>query len=219
MYSLSIDTSCYLQLALYNDNKLVCYYSLAKDQSLISDVVFKYLEQMLEDANIEYHDLQFISVINGPGFFTSLRIAIVIVKILKLAFNFPVFTFNTLDILAQTANSVLTDVAYQYMYVFYNIGSKGGVLGVFDSQLQLINEISYYEIEAINQQLSCTQNNVVISNAKNLLAEFDQNNLLLTKFLIPDINIMHQLAREKFNSGDLGVSTIKINYYKDFEIK
>lgn len=127
------------------------------------------MEKLLQKNNIWYEDLDCVSVINGPGSFIGLKVAIATVKAIKSVYNnIKVITNNVFEILSFREN---------FDFVVLKADMNGYYL--YDNN----KNISYIDknyLENIDKP-----NNIIISNIKNIIDFFKQN----TKLKITDINI------------------------------
>lgn len=99
MNYLAIDTSStYLTVALcYNGN----YYGQSSSCGLTHSVTLnKTIEEVLEQANITFNDLDFFAVVVGAGSFTGIRIGISTVKAFSFATDKPVLAVTSFDVIA-----------------------------------------------------------------------------------------------------------------------
>lgn len=127
------------------------------------------MKKLLQKNNIWYEDLDCVSVINGPGSFIGLKVAIATVKAIKSVYNnIKVITNNVFEILSFREN---------FDFVVLKADMNGYYL--YDNN----KNISYIDknyLENIDKP-----NNIIISNIKNIIDFFKQN----TKLKITDINI------------------------------
>jgi tRNA threonylcarbamoyladenosine biosynthesis protein TsaB len=65
-----------------------------------SNVVHQFIAQLMERNNVDWSDIQGISVGIGPGSYTGLRIGLSAAKGLCFARNLPLFAINTLEAMA-----------------------------------------------------------------------------------------------------------------------
>jgi tRNA threonylcarbamoyladenosine biosynthesis protein TsaB len=97
---LAIDASTsWLSLALYEESE-VLYERTWKTQRRHTVELAPAVEKALQDCALTFEQIQALAVALGPGSFTSLRIGLVFVKGLALAYHLPVIGIPTLDILA-----------------------------------------------------------------------------------------------------------------------
>ena len=70
--------------------------SIAKNHS---SVLVPLIDQLIQIANIEYHQLRAVAVSSGPGSYTGLRIGVSTAKGIAFAHNLPLIAIPTLDLL------------------------------------------------------------------------------------------------------------------------
>ena len=100
MIVLGIDTSCAVSaVALTDDRRLISSYSLCSTLEH-STVLLPMIERVLSDASLSMKDVDLISVTDGPGSFTGIRIGISTSKGLAFPFNTPCMGVSTLESLA-----------------------------------------------------------------------------------------------------------------------
>ncbi len=100
MIVLGIDTSCAVSaVALTDDSTLISSYSLCSTLEH-STVLLPMIERVLSDASLSMKDVDLVSVTNGPGSFTGIRIGISTVKGLAFPFDTPCIGVSTLESLA-----------------------------------------------------------------------------------------------------------------------
>jgi tRNA threonylcarbamoyladenosine biosynthesis protein TsaB len=97
---LAIDASTsWLSLALYEESE-VLFERTWKTQRRHTVELAPAVEKALQDCSLTFEQIHALAVALGPGSFTSLRIGLVFVKGLALAYHLPVIGIPTLDILA-----------------------------------------------------------------------------------------------------------------------
>jgi len=115
-----------VQVALCIDGKIFC----KRDNSFkkASEVLFVFVDELLNGGGIKLKDLDFISVCVGPGSFTGIRIGLSMVRIFNQFLSVPVVGVTHMQVLAYNATSTskdivtLADAANGFVYV-----------GVFDN--------------------------------------------------------------------------------------
>jgi len=97
---LSIDSSTsWLGLAIYEESA-VHYEHVWKTHKRHTVELAPAVEKALQDCDLSFEQIKALAVAKGPGSFTSLRIGLVFIKGLALAYHLPVIGIPTLDILA-----------------------------------------------------------------------------------------------------------------------
>jgi tRNA threonylcarbamoyladenosine biosynthesis protein TsaB len=97
---LAIDASTsWLSLALYEESE-VLYECTWKTQRRHTVELAPAVEKAMLDCALTFEQIHALAIALGPGSFTSLRIGLVFIKGLALAYHLPVIGIPTLDILA-----------------------------------------------------------------------------------------------------------------------
>lgn len=136
MYSLLLDThGNAVTLILYKDGKVYSEKNVITNNRH-SIATFPLIEEVFSENKLDVHDLNEILVVNGPGSFTGVRIAVTIAKTLAYTLNIPIKSIDSLTILA------LNIVCDGEKYV--SIPDKNGAfVGFFSIDNNVIN-MSYY---------------------------------------------------------------------------
>ena len=107
MKVLGLDTSSNAtSIAVIEDNKLICEYTV-NTKTTHSQKLMPMIENMLKISEINVNDMDMISICQGPGSFTGLRIGMATAKALSHVNNLPIVGVNSLELLA--GNMDLTD--------------------------------------------------------------------------------------------------------------
>ena len=100
MKVLGIDTSSNAtSIAVNEDNKLICEYTV-NTKTTHSQKLMPMIENMLKISEINVNDMDMISICQGPGSFTGLRIGMATAKALSHVNNLPIVGVNSLELLA-----------------------------------------------------------------------------------------------------------------------
>ncbi|MDR2007990.1 MAG: tRNA (adenosine(37)-N6)-threonylcarbamoyltransferase complex dimerization subunit type 1 TsaB [Alphaproteobacteria bacterium] len=203
MYGLALDTSNKLQLALCK-NGVVIDSVVLNERTKVSDVILQYIAELLERNQTTLQQLQFIALINGAGYFTGVRIAIVVAKILHLSLNIPVFSFSSSNIMAR---EVETD---GFIVATVDIGKSGCVLAVFKGKEQIVADIyvdeeelsDFFKNNAILSQI-LPKNLIFVGNKQNLFLETDYffDASYRENITAPSMKILLEQATILYNSG------------------
>ena len=97
------------------------YVGLSKDDTLLSarengvqkehgSFLQPALKSILEDANVSMQEIHAVSVMNGPGSYTGLRVGLSAAKGICFALKKPLICLSTLDWLARPFNSYMTNI-------------------------------------------------------------------------------------------------------------
>ncbi|MBP9095717.1 MAG: tRNA (adenosine(37)-N6)-threonylcarbamoyltransferase complex dimerization subunit type 1 TsaB [Ignavibacteria bacterium] len=105
MNILSIDSSSSkIEFAVFNDCKEIIRHILSEDEN--ADVLIYNIVEYCKKNNFYLKDLDYVSISNGPGSFTGLRISSAIAKGICFAADAKLIEVNSLDVLA---NKIETD--------------------------------------------------------------------------------------------------------------
>ena len=100
MKVLGIDTSSNAtSIAVIEDNKLICEYTV-NTKTTHSQKLMPMIENMLKISEINVNDMDMISICQGPGSFTGLRIGMATAKALSHVNNLPIVGVISLELLA-----------------------------------------------------------------------------------------------------------------------
>lgn len=143
MISLFIDTcTSNLIIAVCKDKQILKQLVQKNDTNLSTDFT-SYVENLLEEVNINVRDINKIYVSVGPGSFTGIRVGLTFAKVLAWSLNIPVIPISSLEILASgLENKTLVPIlnarrGYVYAGVYDN--SLNSIIGdnyVFFGELQ-----------------------------------------------------------------------------------
>lgn len=105
MNLLSIDSSSsQIEFAVFNEGKEIIRHILADNEN--ADVLIYSITEKCKENNFSLKDLDYVSISNGPGSFTGLRISSAIAKGICFASDAKLIEVNSLDVLA---NKIETD--------------------------------------------------------------------------------------------------------------
>ncbi len=105
MNLLSIDSSSSkIEFAIFQDSKEIIRHAHGKNEN--ADVLIYNISTYCKENNFNLKDLNYVSISNGPGSFTGLRISSAIAKAICFASGAKLIEVNSLDVLA---NKIETD--------------------------------------------------------------------------------------------------------------
>lgn len=103
MLILAVDTSTSRgSLALTEGSTLLAEKSWQREKSHSENITIC-LEELFQTAKKNLGDIEAIALGKGPGSFTGVRIALNLAKTLSYSLNIPIFTYDTLTIIAEDA--------------------------------------------------------------------------------------------------------------------
>ena len=129
MISLCMD-SAYKQLVLglYKEDALLAGISLEAFKKQ-SETIFAELNKILEQANLDYKDIDRVVITRGPGSYTGIRIAMTIAKVLCSQMHKELYTISTMQLYAglEPSANVILDARSHRAYVAHL--EKGKIIG------------------------------------------------------------------------------------------
>ncbi len=141
MISLCMDSAYkHLVLGVYKDDTLLagCAMEAFKRQS---ETIFVELNKILDEAKLDYADIDRVIITDGPGSYTGIRIAMTVAKVLCSQMHKELYCISTMQLYAglETANVIL-DARSQRAYVAHV--ENGEVVG--DTKILGIEELSTF---------------------------------------------------------------------------
>lgn len=148
LYTLFIDThDKNVLIVLFKDGKIFNKIDL-ETKNKHSEVAMTTIDKILNESNIDVSDLSDIIVVNGPGSFTGVRIAVTIAKTMAYALSIPIRTIDALSILALNVDNDKKIVSIE--------DRNGAFVGIYDNEynilepLQYMNKSTYIEFKENN---------------------------------------------------------------------
>lgn len=150
MKYLAIDSSGDLIVIAANQEKHSIKY-LKGCNTKHSITLMPYVEQALNECNLQLSELDFFAVVTGPGSFTGIRIGVSTVKALAFAVNKPVLALTSFDLLAYSDNApklcaCIIDANHDNYYFASYCDKILNTQPKFISKQNLLNELGNSEI-------------------------------------------------------------------------
>ena len=215
-YILHIETSSTnCSVALSSGNALEhCIENQAKDFRH-SDHLHRFIEQLMAEAQLSYTALSGVAVSKGPGSYTGLRIGTSTAKGLCYANDLPLFSVNSLRVLAQQYKAEKNDLLFpvvdaRRMEVF--------VLGLNDQYKTILPTQALILEDSLPEALQRNQRKVFMgSGAEKCKAFFPKAALFCDELQTPSAKDMVPLVYEKFKTNEVeDVAYFEPFYLKDF---
>ena len=205
----------------------VCSVALSKDSHLLAckesndldyahgENLTLFIDEVMKEAQIDFKNLNAISVSSGPGSYTGLRIGVSTAKGLCYALNIPLIAIDTLTSLAilakeKHANKNLCAVLDARRMEVYN--------AIFAPDGYLLKPISADVIEATSYEMYLPF--IVFGDgAEKLKAIWEDRNIAFDTSLFCSARGQINLAHEKFKENKFeDVAYFEPFYLKDFMI-
>ena len=213
-YILNIETATKnCSVALARDGKTVLCKEIAEQGYSHAERLHVFMEEIINEANISFSDLEAIAVSKGPGSYTGLRIGVSSAKGLCYALEIPLLAIDTLTILAngiQVDNGIIIPMIDARRMEVYS--------AVFNSEHQKIREV---QAEIITEDSFASYPDTIHfvgdsnEKVKNILNK--SNCVFHDSVLFPSANEMSLLSYSKFQNKDFeDVAYFEPYYLKDF---
>ncbi len=177
-----------------------------------------FIQQTLEEANLNFNQLDAVSVSKGPGSYTGLRIGVSTAKGICFALEIPLIAVDTLKSMTKGVllNQIEADlfcpmIDARRMEVYAEIVDKK--LNVVRSvNADIVDENTYSEF--LRENTVCFFGNGMIK-CKEILSTF--NNSIFVEGIEPSAKGMVEIATEKFLKKEFeDVAYFEPHYLKDF---
>ena len=202
-YILSIDTATEIASIVLGNEHQILSFRENREQKTHASFVQPAINEILKETGMTLNDIDAVSVSNGPGSYTGLRVGLSSAKGIAYALNKPLILLNTLEIMAQSAILELKDEGLLYcpmidarrMEVFtaiYNISLNN----LFVPSAVILSEDSFKDILESNKVVffgsGAEKSKSVINNTNASFFNIEKNteaiNLLAHKhFILKDL--------------------------------
>lgn len=203
-----------------------CSVSISKDEEIIasrekdfeyyshSEVLHVYITELFSKSDLEINDIRAVSISEGPGSYTGLRIGSATAKGICFALKIPLISIDTMYILAKKVKSTKG-------YIIPNIdaGRNEIYYSVFDYTFQKIEPTNFKELKTNSFEKHLDSESVYfVGNANNKLKNFlNSDNAIFSKKELPSSLEMASLSFEKFSRNEfVDIENFEPNYLKNF---
>lgn len=93
-----------IKIILQKDNNLIDVF-IVNSENCHAELLVSCIDNILNKNSINYNDLDYISVVNGPGSFISIKSEIAAVKALRVILKKPIITIDLFEIINYSNNS------------------------------------------------------------------------------------------------------------------
>lgn len=212
-YILNLETStknCSVSLAK-NGETILCK-EIAEQGYSHAEKLHVFIEEIVNEANLNFSEIKAVAVSKGPGSYTGLRIGVSAAKGLCYALQIPLISIDTMQVLAKKANVdglIVPMIDARRMEVYSAIFDKNHNK-IKDVEAEILTENSYQDFDQTIYFVGDCQ-----EKCKTVLVK--DNFKFLPEIVFPSANEMSQLSFEKFQNNDFeDVAYFEPFYLKDF---
>jgi len=177
MIILAFDCSSLMSIALMKNGKIIDEKYFPQNSSHSEKLVSE-LKNIINSHNLTFKEVDLFVANNGPGGYTGIRVALAVLKMLKISFDKPCLTLNSFEILSYK---------YRHQKANLQVAISGNINEIFFSKYRFINNDFIEEApqlltdyQTINQQLNiddfiCGSANKLFIEHQNKSNEDDNN--------------------------------------------
>tara|TARA_B100000900_G_scaffold152492_1_gene129523 strand:+ start:198 stop:857 length:660 start_codon:yes stop_codon:yes gene_type:complete len=179
-----------------------------------SEVLHVYITELFRKSDLEINHITAVSVSEGPGSYTGLRIGSATAKGICFALKIPLIAVDTMDILAKKVKPTNG-------YIIPNIdaGRNEIYFSVLDCNYQKIQPTNFKELKTKSFEKYLDSESVhFVGNANNKLKKFlKSDNAIFSKKELPSSLEMASLSFDKFSRNEfVDIEHFEPNYLKNF---
>ena len=200
-------------MALAKDGKTIVCKEIAQEGYSHAELLHVFIEEIIQEAGINFKELNAIAVSKGPGSYTGLRIGVSAAKGLCYALDIPLISVDTLKVLASQVNIseglIIPMIDARRMEVYSAIFSPN-FEKIREVQAEIIDENSFQDFqETLYFVGDCNEKCQTVLTQSNFVFLED------TKY--PSAKEMSLLSFEKFTNNDFeDLAYFEPYYLKDF---
>ena len=205
-------TNC--SVSISRDEKIIAFEEKNFEKYSHSKILHVYIDKLLKNLDIEINDISAVSISEGPGSYTGLRIGSATAKGICFALKIPLIAIDTMDILAKKIKSTKG-----YIIPNLDAGRNEIYFSVFDYTYQKIQSTNFKEVNTKSFEKYLDFELVYfIGNANNKLKKFlNSKNAIFSKEELPSSLEMASLSFEKFSRNEfIEIDHFEPNYLKNF---
>lgn len=212
-YILNIETAtknCSVSLAK-NGETFLCK-EIAEQGYSHAEKLHVFIEEIVNEANVNFSEIKAVAVSKGPGSYTGLRIGVSAAKGLCYALQIPLISIDTMQVLAKKAvvdGLIVPMIDARRMEVYSAIFDKNHNK-IKDVEAEVLTENSYQDYnETVYFVGDCQEKCQTVLTKENFI--------FLPEIVFPSANEMSILSFEKFQDNDFeDVAYFEPFYLKDF---
>jgi tRNA threonylcarbamoyladenosine biosynthesis protein TsaB len=201
-YILHIDTATETaSVCLSSNNKIIDFLDNNQPKNHAS-FLQPAIEQLLAKNNILISQICAISVSNGPGSYTGLRVGLASAKGLCFALSIPLITISTLEIIANAALELEKTETFDLVCATIDARRLEVFTAIYNKNLHPILQPTNLVLDAQSFDEILNNNKVLfIGSGAKKTSEMLQNNNAIYSSIVANASNMIFLATQKFNQN------------------
>lgn len=212
---LCIETSTHnCSVAAFRGTEMLSLVEQSSDSYIHGEKLHLFIEQALSEAKLTTNDLTAVAVSKGPGSYTGLRIGVSAAKGLCFALQIPLYSVNSLRVLANSLSrdevgeaQVLSVIDARRMEVYS---------AIFDADGKEVSETQAEIVEADTFENRRSSTFILVGDAQEKLKSvLPGEHYIFTSHIYPSASHMGAIIAEKIANGD----TEDVAYFEPFYLK
>lgn len=179
-----------------------------------------FIEKLFKQNNINFTDLDAVSISEGPGSYTGLRIGVSVAKGICYAQNKPLIAINTLQAMAMMAKESISDLPQNALFCPMIDARRMEVYSaLFDIELNTIRKTIAEIIEENAYQTELKDNPIYFfgDGAKKCADNINHQNAIFNDKIYPSAKYMARLSQIAFENSEFkDAAYFEPFYLKDF---
>ena len=204
MKFLAINTAAAkLEVALQIDNKI--FVKSDSNYKKASEVAMVYVDELLTKNNLTLQDLDFCTVVVGPGSFTGVRIGVSMARIFGQFSKVPLVAINSLEVLAHNSENSNND---NIVVTVSDAANGFSYIAVYENYIELLpptviktTELSNFLSTIEEEHIVINENNIDTIDGQALcttsLSAYNKNGATMFENIVP-LYIRKSQAEENF---------------------
>lgn len=207
------------KLAIKKENSF--YEEIIDANTNISQVLIDRTKIILDKSRSKKKDIKLIIFNQGPGNFTSLRVALAYIKAMAFYINIPIITLNSFQILALSANKnyneypLIIAIDARMNEVYYVEYTSYSDIFAKDKSYSLFSYEKFYEILKNMKKEKIS----IIKNSDSFLSHTnDYNNSIVEKIISPhntDISNILKAVEKNLLHSEENIDKVCLLYIRD----
>ena len=215
IYHLAIETATKnCSVAIFKNKELLCLCEEKTEEFSHSEKLHTFIEWALEGSEITINQLHAVSVSEGPGSYTGLRIGVAAAKGLCFALQIPLISIQTLQLLVKKVETTEVD----YIIPMLDARRMEVYTQLYDSKSKKLSPIEAKIIDENSFEEYKTKKVLFVGNgAEKCESILTHKNFSFNSTIYPSANEMGELVFEKYLNREFeDIAYFEPLYLKDF---
>jgi tRNA threonylcarbamoyladenosine biosynthesis protein TsaB len=218
---LNIETSSHnCSVSISSSDRIISTEEKIFEEYSHSKSLHVHIERLFKKTNLKPSELSAVSVSQGPGSYTGLRIGISAAKGFCFALNIPMISLDTMRILAESVSDkncyIISAMDARRDEIYFSVfkASKKETTRIMQTDIMILNSTSFSDF--LNNSKT-----YFVGNCNEKIKKYiSSDNAIYSPLTLPSSKHMAVLSYQKYiNSNFVDISNFSANYIKDFSGK